>query len=1092
MARAAMLLFIVMLLGGSSTRADEITTEQALQQAQTFVKNHQTANGSRRNAPGAAPQLTLASKVSGLYVFNVASDGGFVIVSNDDRTTPILAFGDSGNIDPDNMPENMRAWLQGYADEIAWLKTQSGQRAQSRAPQRIGNHATNEIRPLVATQWNQNAPFNNMTPYYGISNGQYVYSKTEVSGYNHCVTGCVATAMAQVMKYHNWPEGETAQIPAYKWRNSIWLPDENTKLPATTFVWSNMKNKYTGSETDETATAVATLMKYCGYSLEMNYGSSSSASDADVANALITYFGYNDQTTQFVRRNRYTYANWTDLIYFELAHQRPVVYGGQSSGGGHAFVCDGYKYENETDYFHINWGWGGMSDEYYVLSSLNPYNQGIGGSSSNDGYRYDQDAIIGIQPSNMTGEMSTIQLCPVDYTLNSMTLSQDIVTVNTPVSITLNVTNNSSVACETQFYVGVNTNWFMTNGAFAFEANETKDCVINFTPTATGTYELIFVVPVNGDQNNFSSYNYGQTFATLIVDNGETPRVPTCLSVTDVLSRSVVLDWTENGDATTWKVAYKTAADANFTELDASAKPFTITGLTPATTYTVKVGAVAESSTLWSQEMTFTTDIACPVPTGLAVSDVYPSDAILSWQGAANSYEVRYGLYTGGEPQWLKYDNGDPEGGLSYGLEETTWGVMFPGDQITSGKLTKVAIYESAYYNTEDITVKIYSGGDTAPGELLYSEVVSTEHNSAFHEVTLSLPVNVSSGENLWITLTEKGAYPLMSCSATGVSNQWCYDGYRWFTVNNVCWMIRGYIDTFDPDAITWTTTTSTNEECQLLGLKAEKDYAAQVRGNYGDDGYSEWNTLIFTTPINDLDELTLADDGNTNSTLIANNSGVHVNVTLTDRILYKDGEWNTICLPFNVDLTDEDCPLYGAEAKTLTDASMTGTTVSLTFGTPVDVLEAGIPYIIKWENSNETINSPRFESVIVKSPIDNDELIINLADGHVKFIGYYDAFGITAANYDTYYMTAGSTLKHTAKDRTLKAFRAYFLFSEIVANQVREFILDFGDGETTGITNTIVAHEAEGWYTLDGMKMDKQPKHKGVYIKDGKKVVIQ
>ena len=129
-----------------------------------------------------------------------------------------------------------------------------------------------------------------------------------------------------------------------------------------------MTNTYTSSATGTTATAVATLMKYCGWSVQMDYGPSSGANSNMVATALKEYFDYNSTTTQWVSRSFYTSAKWADLIYHELANNRPVVYGGQSSGGGHEFVCDGYKYENGTDFFHINWGWGGMSDNYFVLS----------------------------------------------------------------------------------------------------------------------------------------------------------------------------------------------------------------------------------------------------------------------------------------------------------------------------------------------------------------------------------------------------------------------------------------------------------------------------------------------------------------------------------------------------------------------------------------------------------------------------------------------------------------------------------------------------------------------------------------------------
>ena len=181
---------------------------------------------------------------------------------------------------------------------------------------------------------------------------------------------------------------------------------------------------------------------------------------------------------------------------------------------------------------------------------------------------------------------------------------------------------------------------------------------------------------------------------------------------------------------------------------------------------------------------------------------------------------------------------------------------------------------------------------------------------------------------------------------------------------------------------------------------------------------------IMLTAP---YQQLALVNNGDNNTATIstAAASGKKCDVTLTDRILYKDGEWNTICLPFDVTLANS--PLAGATAKTLDDATMTGTTVSLTFGSEVSRLEAGVPYIIKWEgDGTDNIENPVFNGVTVVNRSDA-ERTIEKAGGKVKFIGYYDAFTInTPANDDIYYMTAGNTLKHTGKERTLKACRAY------------------------------------------------------------------
>ncbi len=216
--------------------AGNISDEQALQLAQQFVNRHATAAGPHR-AP-AAQQVTAVGQVCGLYVFNVADDGGYVIVSNDDRTMPILGYSDSGSLDTQNIPSNMRAWLQVYADEIAWVQAQATQTIQLSAPLRINNRQ--DIGPLLSTTWNQTAPYNNQTPYYRESGSTIQYSKDYQSGYSHCATGCVATALAQVMNFHQWPTS-SGTIPGYIWADAGINLDG---LSSVTFDWSNMLNSY--------------------------------------------------------------------------------------------------------------------------------------------------------------------------------------------------------------------------------------------------------------------------------------------------------------------------------------------------------------------------------------------------------------------------------------------------------------------------------------------------------------------------------------------------------------------------------------------------------------------------------------------------------------------------------------------------------------------------------------------------------------------------------------------------------------------------------------------------------------------------------
>ncbi len=487
LARAAMTLFLV-LFGTSGLWAEDVTAEQAREEAMSFLTHRSSSPNGLRRAPGVKPQLTLQGKVSGLYVFNVNANDGYVIVSNDDRTLPVLGFSDTGSFDPDRMPENMKAWLQGYADEIAWLQ-QHGSTASGpkKARSKVGSHSTDYIHPMLSTTWNQGAPYNDLCP---------TFENDPIYGSGTCASGCVATAMAQVMMYHQWPYETTQPIPGYHSQTQV-LDIDLPELPVTTFDWTKMSVNYSAGYTAEEADAIATLMQYCGRSVRMDYGVSSGADSDDVADALKNYFGYNSSATQ-VKRLAYTFDNWTDLIYHELANARPVLYGGLSNGGGHAFVCDGYMYYDDTDYFHINWGWGGMSDDFFVLSALDPQQQGIG--AGNGGYRYNQDAVIGIQKPTDDGTIANVPTRQIRLYTNSITVCNPIAVVGQPVRVIVNITNYGEDEFDGNLIDLANK-----KGEFSYEllgsfpacipARETKDCVAEFIPSTAGTYNLMTIEP---------------------------------------------------------------------------------------------------------------------------------------------------------------------------------------------------------------------------------------------------------------------------------------------------------------------------------------------------------------------------------------------------------------------------------------------------------------------------------------------------------------------------------------------------------------------------------------------------------------------
>ena len=501
------LLCILSLLMTIIIKAGDVTPEVAMKQAADFVKQR-VANGSRR-APSAS-QLTMTKKVSGLYVINIGKSEGFVIVSPDDRTDAILGYADSGNLNPDNMPENMKAWLQGYADEIAWAK-RNNITASATTAQRAHRAVKTAIAPLVTAQWNQSEPYNNKCPAF--------------FEYGQCVTGCVATAMAQVL-YYTATKADVGEstiskaIAAYdckrNWGGLGQIHVDEVEA-STTFKWNKMKDTYTSSETGEAADAVATLMKACGASVNMDYsnvdnGGSSANSDI-IDDALIKYFGY-DETTQYADRSFYSYLNWIDLLYNELSQGRAILYSGQSIGGGHEFVCDGYQGE---DYFHINWGWGGKSDGFFKLAALDPDEQGIGGSTSTEGYNAGQSAVIGIQLKGGSGTVLDVHENTVNLTLNGVSADKTSITTDEIANITFNITNNSKDIYDGEIGIKIIDGDLGDGKMFIIPAGGTKDCVVEFRPLATGTYKITAYKP-NG-KGGYGSIDDSKFF-TVTVDGG--------------------------------------------------------------------------------------------------------------------------------------------------------------------------------------------------------------------------------------------------------------------------------------------------------------------------------------------------------------------------------------------------------------------------------------------------------------------------------------------------------------------------------------------------------------------------------------------
>ena len=323
-----------------------------------------------RSRGGVTPQQTTP-----YYIFNFNDSTGYAIVGGDDRMPAIVGYSDKGTLNPDNLPVNLKSFLAAYKATVESVEkgdTAAVKNVKAAMKREAGSYTP--IAPLLGgIEWSQNAPFNNLCPKY---DGKY-----------NAVTGCVATAMAQIMRYWKYPSSLLEGIPAYV-SQSYNIPIDS--IPnGIGYDWDNMPEKYNGDFTNNQAFAVATLMQHIGASVKMDYGPESGAYDKDVIPALTHYFGYDKDIIKMLDRTNFEWEDWNKILQDELGKKRPIYYCGQSFIGGHAFVSDGM---DSDGYYHINWGWGGKSNDYFDITILNP-NNGIGFNESNS-------AILGIVPNN--------------------------------------------------------------------------------------------------------------------------------------------------------------------------------------------------------------------------------------------------------------------------------------------------------------------------------------------------------------------------------------------------------------------------------------------------------------------------------------------------------------------------------------------------------------------------------------------------------------------------------------------------------------------------------------------------------------------
>ncbi len=425
------------------------------------------------------------------YVFNAQSEGGFMIVSADERMQPILAYADNGSFDTDSLPANVKAWIMGYVIEANNLThksyTTNATQTSAAKAKRFTAPSTN-VEPLITTKWGQRYPYNELCP--TLPNG------------TKAVTGCVATAMAQIMNYYKSPTTGQGSNSYTTQTHGIQLSRD---FSTTSFDWSMMKNTYSTSETAEYVQAIATLMLSCGIAVNMDYNTESGSTNINQMNGLLTYFGY-DEDMAIVAKDYMSTDDWHTMLLSQLNRQYPLLIDANTPNGyGHAFIVDGYRTNGDDyPYYHINWGWNGQQNGYFLMSNMNP------AGYEDDPFSLNLQVIINAKPDDGTTEL------PCFMQMESLTPNKQTVDLTKNEKLTITLAKLTNFSCQT-FNGSVTI--CLEDGAG--NSTEVYTLPVNGLPTS------YLYSQINADCNVPSTLKSGEyTIAVYATPTGGTQRYP--------------------------------------------------------------------------------------------------------------------------------------------------------------------------------------------------------------------------------------------------------------------------------------------------------------------------------------------------------------------------------------------------------------------------------------------------------------------------------------------------------------------------------------------------------------------------------------
>ena len=580
---------------------------------------------------------------------------------------------------------------------------------------------------------------------------------------------------------------------------------------------------------------------------------------------------------------------------------------------------------------------------------------------------------------------------------------------------------------------------------------------------------------------------------------------PFAVTTSNITYESADISWTAcHEEQDQWQISFYTDASETPDDGDVvnvNATTYTLTGLTPETTYYVAVRTFCGDNNYsdWSKVTSFTTTGRYAKPSNVTASNITGTSADISWTAAADetSWNLRYKEVTKVDPA-----NGIPEGwtlldddGDGFGWKVT--------DYSDGGSYFTSASYDNDTHTA--LTPDNWLISSKVPlGDGFTFEAFGQDANYAAEHFAVFVSTDSNNDPSDFVKVSDEfiatGKPTLYSVDLSAYEGQEGYIAIRHYNVTDMFVLNVGNI--YYGESGDWTTVENVTSPYTISGLEYPEPYAVQVQSVYGSN-VSNWVGTMFTT----ITTLTLLDndydqpDGEKNTDLLAQYLKQEVNVTISGRTLYKDGSWNSLILPFS--LTAEQLaasPLAGATVKYVASSStVEGTHVTLNLNTYTGGIVAGYPFYLRW-NSGEDITDPTFDNVVIEEAEEPFGALNN--DNSIYTIGFYSSYLLKPESELgddeplIYYLSADNQLRFTGQQRVINAFRHGLIFRNLNADAgALTFTLNFEDGETTGIVEVDgkqTATPAEGIYNLQGVKLNGQPKQKGVYINNGKKMVIK